>query len=254
VKNIDLARNAVYACQPVNNVDSTETGCVTYLSRVTDPTQPKPDKATDAEKAEKAEKAQRKLEAERGLLDPADRYKALMNAVKASQDLIELADKKARFALVIMSVLNAVAVVMVVRGGNAVIPSTGFFGMLVRLEFAAYAVTTVYYISQAISALRPRNVRPPAALDLPTTVEPAVSMRVLFYADVLGRERGVYRDLWERLRTDNLTTELADQLYTLSWINGQKYAALDRLYFGLTVMTVMLAVVIGTIGLSRMWS
>ena len=47
------------------------------------------------EKADKAEKALRKLEAERGLLDPEGRYKALVNAVKMAQDIIEMGDKKA---------------------------------------------------------------------------------------------------------------------------------------------------------------
>jgi hypothetical protein len=201
--------------------------------------------------SDKAAKKLEKLEAERGLLDPADRYKALVNAVEASQDLIELADKKARFALVIMSVLNAVAVLLVVRGGGVSFPRSGVFGALVPLEFAAYAVVTVYYISQAISALRPRGVRLPPQNLLPSSVEVAKSMRVLFYADVVARERNEYRELWANLRMDNLTTELADQLYSLSVINSQKFGALSRLYFGLTVMTVLLAVVIGTIALAQ---
>ena len=213
---------------------------------MTDVTALKPDKFTS--EADSAAKALRKREAERGLLDPPDRYKALVNAVEAAQDLIELADKKARFALVIMSVLNAVAVLLVVRGGSAVIPRTGVLGVLVPVEFATYAVVTVYYISQAISALRPRGVKPPPQSTLPASIEPATSMRVLFYADVVARDREQYRDLWANLRMDNLTSELADQLYTLSIINGQKYAALQRLYFGLTVMTILLTTVIVTIG------
>ena len=209
----------------------------------------KPEKLTP--ESDKTAKKLEKLEAERGLLDPADRYKALVNAVEASQDLIELADKKARFALVIMSVLNAVAVLLVVRGGGVSFPKTGIFGALVPLEFAAYAVVTVYYISQAISALRPRGVSAPPQNMLPSNVESAKSMRVLFYADVVARERDEYKQLWANLRMDNLTTELADQLYTLSIINSQKFRALERLYFGLTVMTVLLAVVIGTIALAQ---
>ena len=248
--NLELRRGAVHARLQCH-WDSTGGGRVTYLSRVTEPTQPKAEKSTDAEKAEKAA---RKLEAERGLLDPSDRYKALVNGVKASQDLIELADKKARFALVIMSVLNAAAVLLVVRGGESLLPTKGFFGLLVGAELAAYAVVTVYYISQAISALRPRGVRSPPSDILPATVEPAISMRVLFYADVVARDRASYRGLWEHVRMDNLNAELADQHYSLSWINQQKFAALDRLYFGLTVMTVMLAVLIGTIGLFHAWS
>jgi hypothetical protein len=216
---------------------------------VSEATSIKPEKLTPD--SDKTAKKLEKLEAERGLLDPADRYKALVNAVEASQDLIELADKKARFALVIMSVLNAVAVLLVVRGGGVSFPKTGIFGALVPLEFAAYAVVTVYYISQAISALRPRGVSAPQQNMLPSNVESAKSMRVLFHADVVAREREEYRELWAKLRMDNLTTELADQLYTLSIINSQKFRALERLYFGLTVMTVLLAVVIGTIALAQ---
>ena len=224
--------------------------CATaQIVAVSEATSIKPEKLTP--ESDKSAKRLEKLEAERGLLDPADRYKALINAVEASQDLIELADKKARFALVIMSVLNAVAVLLVVRGGGVSFPKSGIFGALVPLEFAAYAVVTVYYISQAISALRPRGVKPPPQSMLPSNVEADQSMRVLFYADVVARERNEYKGLWANLRMDNLTTELADQLYTLSIINSQKFRALERLYFGLTVMTVLLAVVIGTIALGQ---
>lgn len=111
-------------------------------------------KAEKGDSAEKAEKALRRAEEARGLLDPADRYKALINGVKQAQDLIEMGDRKARFALVIMSVLM-----------------------------------------------------------------------------------------------DNLTTELADQLYTLSMVNQQKYAALDRLYVGVSVMTALFGAILATLGL-----
>jgi hypothetical protein len=219
---------------------------------VTEPLPFKPEKPVEkgTDPGEKALKKLEKLEAETGLLGPADRYKALVNAVKATQDLIDLGDKKARFALVIMSVLNAVAVLLVVRGGDAFIPKVGGIAILIGLEFATYAVITIYYISQAISALRPRSIKTQAA-DVSNVIEPGKSMRVLFYADVLARDRAAYKQLWSSMRMDNLTSELADQLYTLSWISGQKYKALDRLYYGLTVMTVMLAALIGTIAFHR---
>lgn len=197
---------------------------------------------------EKAEKAQRKLDAERGLLDPADRYKALVNAVKQAQDLIELGDKKARFALVVMSVLNAVAVLLVVRGGASLLPTQGGWAILIGVELAVYVVVTVYYIAQAISALRPRGVQPPPAHELPSQVVPGSSMRVLFHADAVARDRQAYREIWSALRMDNLTTELTDQLHTLSLINQRKYAALDRLYFGLSVMTAMLGIILASVG------
>ncbi|MBA3852893.1 MAG: hypothetical protein C0503_00670 [Gemmatimonas sp.] len=202
-----------------------------------------------AEKPDKLEKALRKLEESRGLLEPADRYKALVNAVKQAQDLIEMGDRKARFALVIMSVLNAVAVLLVARGGTSLMPTTGLWSLALVAQIAVYVVVTLYFVAQAVSALRPRGVHPPPAHEMPSQVEPGRSMRVLFHADVMARGREDYRALWERLRMDNLTTELADQLYTLSMVNQRKYAALDRLYFGVNLMTALLGLMLGTLGL-----
>src|SRR5690606_21916033 len=143
--------------------------------------------------------------------------------------------RKARFALVIMSVLNAVAVLLVARGGASSLPTTGAWGIALVAQVAVYVLVTLYFVSQAVSALRPRGVQPPAAHEMPSEVQPGRSMRVLFHADVMARSRADYRALWERLRMDNLTTELADQLYTLSMVNQRKYAALDRLYIGVYV-------------------
>ena len=52
-------------------------------------------------------KREAKLRAEsaRGL-DPWERYRALVDALEDAKDLVELADRKARFALVIMGALN----------------------------------------------------------------------------------------------------------------------------------------------------
>jgi hypothetical protein len=205
---------------------------------------PSPDGASEGpyedKEAKRREKESRRLEAERGPLEPGFRYRAMQNAVEMTQDLIELADRKARFALVIISVLNAIALVVIVRGGDAVIPRTGPWGMLIMTEVVVYVAVTVWYIFQAIEALRPRGAAPVDAL--PTTVEPGKSMRVLFHGDIARRDRSEYRRVWDELRMDNLNTELADQLHILSAINHDKYAALARLYRGVTVMTGLLTV------------
>jgi hypothetical protein len=69
-----------------------------------------------------------------------------------------------------------------------------------------------------------------------------MSMRMLFHGDIVRRPRAEYRRVWDELRMDNLTTELADQLHILSAINQDKYAALARLYRGVSVMTGLLTV------------
>ena len=222
---------------------------------MTDPAALKPEKPEKAEKAEKsvdpAEKARLKMEAEQGLLGPADRYKALVNGVKAAQDLLEMGDKKARFALVIMSALNAITVLIVVRGGEGAVPKKGAFATVIAIELGVYAILMVYYVLQAILALRPRGVTPPPLSELPSAVTPGTSMRMLFWADVVARDRAQYGALWREMRMDNLNAELSDQLYALSTISREKYDALERLYVGLMGMTAMLVIVIATMALHR---
>lgn len=217
---------------------------------MTEPTAVKPDKSEKASEraSDPAEKALRKLEAERGLLSPELRYKAQVNAMKAAQDLLEMGDRKARFALVVMSVLNAVLVLLVARGGQSFLPSEGTIAVVVQVELAAYVLVTVFYVLQAIQALRPRGMRPPHGSSLPSAVEPGKSMRVLFHADVVARSTAEYRGLWEQLRMDNLTTELADSLHALGRITQKKYEALDRLYVGLIVMAGLLSIFLATVG------
>jgi hypothetical protein len=206
-----------------------------------------PPEPSDDKDAKRREKEARRLEAERGPLDPSLRYRALQNSVEMAQDLIELADRKARFALVIISVLNAVALVLAIRGGETAIPRAGAWGRIVQIEFAVYAIVTVYFIMQAIEALRPRGTTSSPSDRLPDTVLPGESMRLLFHADIVRRDRTTYRRLWEDLRMDNLIAELAEQMHTLGLINHTKYAALTRLYWGVSLMTSMLLVTLGTI-------
>ena len=204
---------------------------------------------TDEITKEQARRARRARRAERsqGALDPLSRYKALVTTLKMETDFLDLADKKARFALVIMSVLNAVAILLVVRGGKQLISLEGTWGLAVQGEMALYLGITVYYIVQAIDALRPRGkiTRPPG--ELPMVVEPGRSMRVLFHVDIAKRDRADYRRLWNEIRLDNLIAELADQVHIVSQINALKYAALARLYHGVTLMTGMVTVTLLTI-------
>lgn len=204
----------------------------------------------DEKDAKRKEKEAKRLEAERGVLEPAMRYRALQNAVEMAQDLIELGDRKARFALVIISVLNAVALVVLVRGGEALVPRTGPFAVAAMAEAVVYVAVTVYYLVQAIEALRPRGTGAPRDA-LPTENVPARSMRVLFHGDAVRRSRDEYRRTWDELRLDNLNAELTDQLHILSGINQDKYAALARLYRGVTVMTALLTVTLLTLAAAR---
>ncbi len=206
-----------------------------------------PPEPAEEKDAKRREKELRRREEERGPLESGLRYRALQNSVEMAQDLIELADRKARFALVIISVLNAVALVLAIRGGESALPRAGAWARVVQVELALYVIATVYFIWQAIEALRPRGTAGGPQDPLPDTIVPGRSMRLLFHADIVRRDRATYRRLWEELRMDNLIAELAEQLHILGAINVHKYAALTRLYRGVTLTAAMLLLTLGTV-------
>jgi hypothetical protein len=194
----------------------------------------------------RAEKLSARHDAQNGPLEPAQRYRALWATLKSETDLLDLADKKARFALVVMGVLNALVVVLALKGKDFM-PVKGTWGSIGQVETGIYALCAVYYVWQAIEALRPRGKahRPPEAA--PPAIVPGASMRVIFHGDIARRSREEYRQLWRELRLDNLITELADQVHMVSTINVSKYDALGRLYRGLGVMTVLVLGMVLTI-------
>ena len=213
---------------------------------------PDPLARDDDKETRRLERATRRREEEEGLLDPLTRFRALQGALKAETDFLELADKKARFALIIMSVLNAAALLLVARGGTDLIPRSGFWGRALQAELVLYVVVTAYYVAQAIEALRPRGKQTRPSGPPPSTVAPGVSMRVLFHTDIAARTRDEFRALWNEMRLDNVNAELADQLHMVSTINVKKFDALSRLYDGLFVMTVLVCAVLFTIAASAL--
>ena len=204
-----------------------------------DPVTP-PIPTDDPDELKRREKDRRRLEAERGLLEPSQRYRVMNDAIRQSQDLIELADKKVRFALVIISVLNGVLLFVAVQAGPGVLPRFGLWGRLVQVELAAYVVLTFYHLWHAISVLRPRLAPPPAPESLPTAVTPGASARVLFYGDVAPREAATVRRLWDEMRQDSINAELADQLLILGRINQAKFADVAKLYAGIRLLMIIL--------------
>jgi hypothetical protein len=164
-------------------------------------------------------------------LTPAERYRALDDAFDFQQDLVDLGDHKARFALVIMFGLNAVAFLLLVRGDLiSGLPALG--RTLLAVYFALYGAVAVYFFFQAIEALRPRMIGATQDRSLPA---------LRFFDGILGRAPREYARAWAELRQEQLCDEMAEQIHALSRVNRQKYLALQRLYFGLQVMTVMTA-------------
>lgn len=197
--------------------------------------------AAELEKKEKKrlKKLQKALEEARRPLDAWERYRALIDAAEMEQDLVDLADHKARFALLIMGTFNAVTFIVGTRSeAIALVPQQ--LRVWLSLYLGVYALLALYFSIQAIESLRPReakpNVRYPGAAGLE-----AHPMGLRFFADVLTRDVNAYRSAWRSIHLGQLNAEVAIQVHALARINKAKYGALTRLYRGLKAMTLLTA-------------
>jgi uncharacterized protein YjiK len=200
------------------------------------PLPPAPDRAS--RKAAKLSKKERRfLKDAHRPLESWERYRALTDVLDEAIDLVDLADHKARFALVIMGALNALLFIMASQTDVFDAIPVGW-RPLMGVVIVTYALIAVYFVIQAIESLRPRKAQPQVRYASEGGLEDfPVGLR--FYEDILSRDVEAYRRAWRELRIGQLNAELSVQAHALAQINKAKYSALRRLYFGLQLMTVM---------------
>ena len=196
---------------------------------------------------DKSKKKRKKEKEETRKADPWQRYKALLDTLKESQDLVDLADHKARFALMIMGALNA-AILFAGTRSELLTRIPADLKPWFYLYFGIYACVAIYFLLQAIESLRPR--RHPPLPRKSTISEKDESLGLRFFAEALRYDAPTYHDAWQSVRVSQLNAEMTSQIYTIARINNAKYAAVSRLYMGLkaiTVLTAVLLIVMGSI-------
>lgn len=196
-------------------------------------------KAKEKKEREKKERERKEKKRRKRELQPAEpwqRYRALVDTIKEAHDLIDLADHKARFALIIMGALNAAIIIIGSRSDllaglppNLKVWLYGYLGV--------YGVIAIYFLVQAIESLRPRSI-PNISLHGEVPDEEA-SLGLRFFVDATRYDTPGYLKAWQSVRVSQLNTELAIQLHTLARINRKKYDAVSRLYRGLQAITVL---------------
>jgi hypothetical protein len=172
-------------------------------------------------------------------LDPWERYRALTDRVDHLLDVTELADRKTRFALVILGALNAVNVLIALRapqlGADSLNPT------VLQSYITGYVLLSLYAAVYAIVALRPRSqeMNGAAAQDEPT------GMTLLSGTSDANAQS--YYDVWRQAELSQVNRDLAMRSHLLARANTEKFQALRRVYQGLLVLvglTGVLALVI----------
>jgi hypothetical protein len=171
-------------------------------------------------------------------LDSWERYRALNDAMDEAYELIDIQNREARFALILMGGLNAAVMLAATRTELlTALPKTSKVWAGVLL--VVYGIVAFGLMLQAVDALRPGHFRPKLgqwpkdADDFPKGVR--------YFEDVIERDAASYWQAWREVRIAQLNAELAVQVHSLSIKTNVKRVALRRLYSGLRIMTLLLA-------------
>jgi hypothetical protein len=198
-----------------------------------------PGRVTSDEFGEKLRKKELKrlLDAARPL-DSWERYRALNDATDEAYDLIDISNREARFALIVMGGLNALLFVVATRSDLPMqLTPVGrtFFSVAIGL----YALLAAYFLFQAIELLRPRRFHPHPHLPADADAQAEVPLGIRYYEDVVIRDVDGHLQAWQDVRIGQLNAELAIQLHSLCLTNKAKHVALRRLYDGLRAITLL---------------
>ena len=176
-------------------------------------------------------------------LDGWERYRALSDLVDHLVDVLELADRRTRFALLILAALNAVNILIAARADQ--LGLSGLNPWFFRGYIPAYVLLSLYFFAYAISALRPR-LRQRHLSGTPS------GGRLRMVDDILDLDADSYYAAWQQVEIGQLNREMSNHAHVLARTNAAKYHALDRVYMGLVVLVGLTAIMVVTVGLHLM--
>lgn len=172
----------------------------------------------------------------------------MTDLIDSQRKMIEVADHKARFALVIMGAVNAVLLLFATRASVvASIPET--LRPWVLLVVVPYGAVTFAFLLHAADVLRPhmrewpevraefRSGRSPA--ELPAPDEPA---GIVYWGAVLERDLAGYTALWTEASVAQVTSELALLARGLAHVNHYQTRELRHMFRWLKGMLTLAAV------------
>lgn len=174
-------------------------------------------------------------------LDSWERYRALVDSLEEAYDLVDIGNREARFALIVMGALNALPLVFLTRT-DVVSSLSGSERFTMATLLSGYAILLLYFILQAIEALHPGWFKPEIgdwSLDRPDH-----PMGVRHFEEIIKRTAAEHWSAWQHVRPSQLNAELAVQIHSLARKNHAKHLAVRRLYIGLRAMALMLAAVL----------
>ena len=182
-------------------------------------------------RAERRLRKEAEKAAERKPLDSWERYRALNDLVDHMLDVIEMADRRTRFALLLLGSLNAANLLMVARGDMFGVTLVN--QLLVRVYIGCYLLLSLYFLMHAVNALKPRSRQMGLANE---GVAPAGALGLRLVDDILKHPLNEYYEVWRNAPAGAVNREVAQQVHLLARTTAEKYAALRKVYGGVMIL------------------
>ncbi len=206
---------------------------------------PQPVPGEDEKEARKRRKRESRLrqDAQRPP-DSFERFRILSELVKEGRQVIEMADHRARYSLVVMGVLNAGVFSLMSRshlfGGVSYAAKPWLIGFLV--VYAALSFLFVYY---AADCLRPRQLG--YGHTMAFSGDGHLPRGVLYWETIATYDLDAYRRAWSGVRMEQLNAEVVVIAHTMSRLIRIKYVALGRLYVGMAALALLAGALLAVI-------
>ena len=204
-----------------------------------------PEAGHEAKWARRMDKAEERISLRAALPpEPFDRFRIITECISEARQVVDIADHRARYALVIIGVLNAGVFALISRAHLLAditpVVKSWLVGMII-----VYGLLTMAFVLHAIECLRPRPLGS-AMRDAagPPGTEP---LGLLFWEVVARQNLDRYHEKWDRVRMAQINREAESIFHTLSGVVRVKYRALHRLYLGLVVLVILATVVLGVV-------
>ena len=203
-----------------------------------------PDESDAASKLERRARKQAEKFAEARPLESWELYRALSDSVDHMLDVIEMADRRTRFALVLLGTLNAANILIALQAD--LVGATALDPLLLTAYIGCYLLLSLYFLVHAVIALKPRARQMGRAVD---AADLAGLPGLRLPDDILAHQPDAFYDLWRTTEIGALNRELALQVHLMARTTSEKFAALRKLYNGLLILIVLTAIFIALLGL-----
>lgn len=176
--------------------------------------------------------------------DAWERFRILLESIDQARRITEIDDRKARYALVLIGIVNAAMILLGTRA-DFLQGSPAWLKPWLLALLIPYIAATFAALWFAIDCLRPRHLTmPQTALAANQPVLGREPLGLLFWEGIVRRSLEGYQRAWDSVTMGQLNTELEIVAHTVAQLNRAKYTVVRRMYAALLVVIAIAAVLL----------